>query len=157
MDITLDYRGDKTFEVHTLNDSFVLDCKRITPVEYFVSGLLGCTGIDLVMMAQKDGFEVRHYTVRGEVERKTTPPMKLASVHIVYRFDGDCEPIKAKRYILASLESYCTTVNSVRDSVNVYYTIEYNGEKIAEREAILSGQGSSEVVLEDGFGAACGS
>jgi putative redox protein len=82
--------------------------------------------------------------------------MKFASVHIIYRFDGSVDATKAKRYILASLESNSTTVNSIRDSVKVYYTIEYNGEKIADKASILSGGGSGgEAIIEDGFGGAC--
>jgi putative redox protein len=72
-------------------------------------------------------------------------------MHIIYDFEGDFDAIKAKRYIGASLESYCTTVNSIRDSVKVSYTIIQNGETITEKETLLS----ANMVLEDGFGGAC--
>jgi putative redox protein len=156
MHVSLTYLGDKKFDAKTSKSSFVMDCKTITPVEYFATGLIGCTGIDLVVFAEKDGYAVRNYSVRAEIERKTDVPMKFSSVHIVYTFDGSFEAMKAKRYILASLESYCTTVNSIRDSVKVYYTLNYNGEKIADKASILSGGGSGgEAIIEDGFGGAC--
>jgi len=128
-----------------------LDCKEITPVEYFATGIIGCTGIDLVMMAEKDGFEVRNYSVKAEIERSTSVPMKFVSMHIIYTFEGDFDASKAKRYIGASLESYCTTVNSIRDSVQVRYTVIQNAEVIVENEALMS----MKALQEDGFGGAC--
>ncbi len=151
MNVSVEYLGEKKFKANTIKSSYILDCKEITPVEYFATGIIGCTGIDLVMMAEKDGFEVTNYTVKAEIERTDSVPMKFASMHIIYEFDGAFDATKAKRYIGASLESYCTTINSIRDSVKVSYTIIQNGEKIADKEALLS----MNIKLEDGFGGAC--
>jgi putative redox protein len=153
MEVSVEYLGDKTFKANTSKSSYTLDCKEITPVEYFATGIIGCTGIDLVMMAEKDGYIVSDYGVSAEIERSSSVPMKFVSIHITYDFKGSFDPIKAKRYILASLESYCTTVNSISDSVKVSYTIVMNGEKISAREVIASGSGGME--LEDEFGGAC--
>lgn len=151
MNVSVEYLGDKKFKANTLKSSYVLDCKEITPVEYFATGIIACTGIDLVMMAEKDGFEVINYSVKAEIERTETVPMKFASMHIIYDFEGEFDATKAKRYIGASLESYCTTVNSIRDSVKVTYTIIQNGETIAVKEELIS----MKIELEDGFGGAC--
>jgi putative redox protein len=151
MNVSIEYLGEKKFKANTTKSSYVLDCKEITPVEYFATGIIGCTGIDLVVMSEKDGFEVRNYSVKAEIERSESVPMKFVSMHIIYDFEGDFDAIKAKRYIGASLESYCTTVNSIRDSVKVSYTIIQNGETITEKETLLS----ANMVLEDGFGGAC--
>lgn len=153
MNLSVEYLGDKKFKANTLKSSYIIDCKEITPVEYFATGIIGCTGIDLVMMAQNDGYEVSNYKVSANIERSTDVPMKLNSLHITYEFDGSFDEQKAKRYILASLESYCTTVNSVRDSVKISYTIIQNSKTIANNKSIASGQGTT---LEDGFGGACG-
>jgi len=152
MDVSVEYLGEKKFKANTLKSSYTLDCKEITPVEYFATGIIGCTAIDLVMMAENDGYEVKKYSVKAEIERTETVPMKFASMHIIYEFDGEFESTKAKRYIGASLESYCTTVNSIRDSVKVTYTIIQNGEMIVEKEGLIS---LGSIVSEDGFGGAC--
>jgi len=154
MNVSLEYLGEKKFKANTTKSSYTLDCKEITPVEYFATGIIGCTGIDLVMMAEKDGYVISNYKVSAEIERSTDVPMKFVSMHIIYDFEGSLDPQKAKRYILASLESYCTTVNSIRDSVKISYTIIQNGEKIVDHATIASGQGGG-VALEDGFGGAC--
>ena len=154
MNVSLEYLGDKKFKANTVKSSYILDCKEITPVEYFATGIIGCTGIDLVVMAENDGYAVSNYSVKAEIERQTEVPMKFASMHIIYDFEGSFDAVKAKRYILASLESYCTTVNSIRDSVKISYSIIYNGEKIADKESIASGGGGS-IEMDDGFGGAC--
>jgi len=154
MDVSVEYLGEKSFKANTINSSYTLDCNAITPLEYFATGILGCTGIDLVMMAQKDGFEVTNYSVKAQIERSESVPMKFTSMHIIYDFEGALDATKAKRYIGASLESYCTTVNSIRDSVKVTYTIIQNGEMILENEGLIS---LGAIVSEDGFGGACGS
>ncbi|WP_309498017.1 OsmC family protein [Sulfurovum sp.] len=154
MNVSVEYLGEKKFKANTIKSSYILDCKEITPVEFFATGIIGCTGIDLVMMAENDGFEVTNYSVKAEIERTESVPMKFASMHIIYDFEGAFDATKAKRYIGASLESYCTTVNSIRDSVKVTYTIIQNGETILENEGLIS-MGS--ITSQDGFGAACGS
>jgi len=151
MDVSIEYLGEKKFKANTSKSSYILDCKEITPVEYFATGIIGCTGIDLVVMSEKDGYEVKNYSVKAEIERTESVPMKFASMHIIYDFESEFDATKAKRYIGASLESYCTTINSIRDSVKVSYTIIQNGERIVEKEELIS----LSVPLEDGFGGAC--
>jgi len=151
MDVSIEYLGEKKFKANTSKSSYILDCKEITPVEYFATGIIGCTGIDLVVMSEKDGYEVKNYSVKAEIERTDSVPMKFASMHIIYDFESEFDATKAKRYIGASLESYCTTVNSIRDSVKVSYTIIQNGQKITDKEELIS----LSVPLEDGFGGAC--
>jgi putative redox protein len=150
MDVSVEYLGEKKFKANTTKSSYIFDCKEITPVEYFATGIIGCTGIDLVVMAEKDGFEVKNYSVKAEIVRSESVPMKFVSMHIIYNFESEFDAMKAKRYIGASLESYCTTINSIRDSVKVSYTIIQNGEIITEKETLLS----ANMVLEDGFGGA---
>ncbi len=104
------------------------------------------------MMAEKDRFEVSNYKVSAEIERTETVPMKFASMHITFEFDGAFDATKAKRYIGASLESYCTTVNSISDSVKVTYTIIQNSETIIENEGLIS---IGRIATEDSFGGAC--
>jgi len=53
MNVSLEYLGEKTFKANTAKSSYVLDCKEITPVEYFATGIVGCTGIDLIAVVSK--------------------------------------------------------------------------------------------------------
>ncbi len=129
------------FECKTAKGSFVIDCPQISPLEYFLSGLLTCTASDIVMIPQNQGFEVRNLEVEGEAERGDGLPKKFATLHIRYRFDSDADDTTAARWVMASLENYCTTVNSVRDGVKITYTVVHNGRTVRDNEAIISGGG----------------
>jgi len=155
MKVSLDYLGEKRFKAHTSKYSYLMNCQEITPVEYFATGLVGCTAYDLAAFAEAAGYEIKNYSIDAEIERRTDPPVKFESVHLIYRFEGAFDPLQAKRWILASLESYCTTVNSIRDGVRISYSIIYNGDVLAKNESIRSGtgSGSGDLPLDDGFGA----
>ena len=56
MNVSVEYLGEKKFIANTSKSSYILDCKEMTTVEYFATGIIGCTGIDLVVMAEKDGY-----------------------------------------------------------------------------------------------------
>lgn len=156
MEVELKLIDNYKFQAKSSKGEFILNCEEISPVEYFAIGTIGCTAYDLKYFAQKDGYEIRDYSVKAEIERSGGVPYKFKAIHIIYKFKSDFEDIKAKRYILASLESYCTTVNSIRDSVKVNYSIDYNDKLIVDKESIISGSSSSsEAIIEDGFGGAC--
>ena len=61
--------------------------------------------------------------------------------------------------MLSSLETYCSTINTVRATSKIYYTIKHNGETIAYKESIISGNGKMELESFDddldGLGCAC--
>ena len=48
----------------------------------------------------------------------------------------------AARFVMASLETYCSTINTIRDSVKISYTIIHNGKTIRENESMISGGGA---------------
>ena len=41
MNVYVEYLGEKQFKANTVKSSYMLDCKEITPVEYFATGILG--------------------------------------------------------------------------------------------------------------------
>ncbi|MDQ1244020.1 MAG: putative redox protein, partial [Campylobacterota bacterium] len=45
-------------------------------------------------------------------------------------------------WVMASLETYCSTINTIRDGVAITYSITHNGTKIRENEKMISGGGS---------------
>jgi putative redox protein len=93
-------------------------------------------------MPKNQGYEVRNLQVEGDAERKDGLPKKFDTLHIRYSFDADADETTAARWVMASLENYCTTVNTIRDSVKISYTIIYNGTTIRENEQMISGGGA---------------
>jgi putative redox protein len=143
MKITVSHQSEMKFEAKTDKSSFIIDCPQISPIEYFLSGIIGCTATDIVMLPKQQGFEVKNLSVTGEVVRNESAPKKFNSLHLEYRFDSDADDVLAARWVMASLETYCSTINTIRDTTAITYTIVYNGNVVRENEAMISGGGSN--------------
>jgi len=81
--------------------------------------------------------------VSGEVVRNESAPRKFNSLHLEYSFDSDADDTTAARWVMASVETYCSTINTVRDTTEITYTIIHNGKMVRENEKMISGGGSS--------------
>ncbi|MCX6074748.1 MAG: OsmC family protein [Campylobacterales bacterium] len=143
MKITVTHQEGMRFEAKTEKSSFVIDCPQISPIEYFLSGIIACSATDVVMLPKQQGFEVTNLEVDGEVVRNESAPKKFNSLHLEYRFNSDADDILAARWVMASLETYCSTINTIRDSTAITYTIVHNGKLIRENETMISGGGSA--------------
>ena len=143
MKIVVSHQDAMRFEAETEKSSFIIDCPQISPIEYFLSGLIGCTATDLVMLPQKSGNTVKNLSVSGEVVRNETAPRKFNTLHLEYSFDSDADDTTAARWVMASVETYCSTINTIRDTTAITYTILHNGNVIRENEAMISGGGSA--------------
>jgi putative redox protein len=141
--VTVSHQDAMKFECRTEKSSFVIDCPQISPVEYFLSGMITCSATDIIMIPKNQGFEVRNLSVEGDAVRNGEHPRKFNELQLQYRFDSDADDTTAARWVMASLETYCSTINTVRDSVRISYTIVHNGNTIRENEQMISGGGSS--------------
>lgn len=143
MKITVAHQNEMKFEAKTEKSSFIIDCPQISPIEYFLSGIIGCSATDVVMLPKQQGYEVKNLEVSGEVVRNESAPRKFNTLHLEYRFDSDADDTLAARWVMASLETYCSTINTIRDSTAITYTIIHNGNTIRENEKMISGGGSA--------------
>lgn len=143
MKIVVSHQDAMRFEAKTEKGSFIIDCPQVSPIEYFLSGLIGCTATDIVMLPQKSGNSVKNLSVSGEVVRNETPPRKFNTLHLEYSFDSDADDTTAARWVMASVETYCSTINTIRDTTKITYTIIHNGNVIHENEEMISGGGNS--------------
>jgi putative redox protein len=143
MKISVSHIDAMRFEAKTEKSSFIIDCPQISPIEYFLSGIIGCTATDIVMLPKQQGYEVNNLQVEGDVIRNESAPKKFNSLHLEYRFDSNADDTLAARWVMASLETYCSTINTIRDTTVITYTIIHNGTVIRENEKMISGGGSS--------------
>lgn len=143
MKITVSHQEAMKFEAKTEKSSFIIDCPQISPIEYFLSGIITCSATDVVMLPKQQGYEVSNLQVDGEVVRNESAPKKFNSLHLEYRFDSNADDTLAARWVMASLETYCSTINTIRDTTAITYTIMHNGKIIRENEKMISGGGSS--------------
>jgi len=143
MKITVSHKEDMKFEAKTSKSSFIIDCPQISPIEYFLAGLIACTTSDIIVIPKNQNKEVSDLSVDGEVVRNEDHPRKFNSFHLDYSFNSDADDTMAARWVMASLETYCSTVNTIRDSTKITYSIKHNGNIIRENEEMISGNGTT--------------
>ncbi|OHE12285.1 MAG: osmotically inducible protein OsmC [Sulfurimonas sp. RIFOXYC2_FULL_36_7] len=141
MKVTVSHLNEMKFEAKTDKSSFIIDCPQITPIEYFLAGIISCSATDMVLMHKNQNKTVSNLVIDGDALRNEDFPKKFNTLHLDYRFDSDADDIMAARWVMASLETYCSTINTIRDSVAVSYSVTHNGKKIKDNEKIISGGG----------------
>jgi putative redox protein len=143
MKVTIKHKDAMQFEAKTEKSSFIIDCPTISPVEYFLSGIITCSATDIILLPKNQGFSVTDLVVDGDATRAEDHPRKFVKLHLDYSFNSDGDDIQAARWVMASLETYCSTINTIRDTTEISYTIIHNGKTIRQDEKMISGGGSS--------------
>jgi len=141
--VSITHKEDMKFEAKTSKSSFIIDCPTISPIEYFLSGIITCSASDMIMLPKNQGKTVTDLVVDGDVVRAEPHPAKFDKLHLTYSFNSDADDITASRWVMASLETYCSTINTIRDTTEISYTIIHNGNTIREDEKMISGGGSN--------------
>ena len=143
MKISVSHKEDMKFEAKTAKSSFIIDCPTISPIEYFLSGLITCSATDIVLIPKNQGKTVTDLVVDGEVVRNEAHPCKFNTLHLTYSFNSDGDDTTAARWVMASVETYCSTINTIRDTTAISYSITHNGKLIRENEEMISGGGAN--------------
>ncbi|MCX6076913.1 MAG: OsmC family protein [Campylobacterales bacterium] len=142
MKVTVSHQDGMKFEAKTEKSSFLIDCPLISPVEYFLAGIITCSATDMILIPKNQGKTVTDLVIDGDVVRNEEQPKKFNTLHLTYKFNSDAEDVMAARWVMASLETYCSTINTIRDTTEISYTIVHNGKIIRENERMISGGGS---------------
>lgn len=143
MQVTIKHQEGMKFEAVTEKSSFIIDCPTISPIEYFLSSIICCSATDIVMVPKNQGHTVTDLEVTGDVIRNDEMPRKFNALHLKYRFNSDADDEKAARWVMASIETYCSTLNTIRDTTHITYDVTHNGKCIREKSEIISGQGGN--------------
>jgi len=141
MRVRVSHKEDMKFEAKTAKGSFIIDCPQISPIEYFLSGLIACSASDMMALPKNQDKTVSNLLVDGKVVRNSDHPRKFNTLHLTYSFNSDADDIMAARWVMASLETYCSTINTIRDTTAISYTIIHNEKTIYENEKMISGNG----------------
>lgn len=142
MRVTISHQDAMRFEAKTEKSSFIIDCPVISPVEYFLSGMIACSASDMIAIPKSQGKNVTSLDIDGDVVRNEEHPRKFNTLALTYRFDSDADDTTAERWVMASLETYCSTINTVREGVKISYSIIHNGKTLKQDESMISGGGS---------------
>lgn len=101
------------------------------PMEMVLMGLGGCTGIDVVMMLQKMGQDIKDVQIEIDSERADDIPKVFTKIHVHFKVIGiDLNEKKVKRAVELSAEKYCSVSKMLEKSVEMSHDYEViEGEK----------------------------
>lgn len=117
------------FDGHTieLNGASGPDGKRLGfgPKALLLSGLAGCSGIDVVEILNKMKVPFTKLEISTEAETATEHPKVFLDITIVYKIDAPAEAEdKVRRAVDLSLEKYCGVAAMLKKNSDITARVE---------------------------------
>jgi len=148
MEVEITYKSGMDFEAKTSKESFMLEPKKVSPIELFAIGMIGCTGTDIVSLCESQKHTLNYFNLKSEIQRADDMPKKFIDIHLIYEIESDADDLVVTRWTQASIQTYCSTLNTVRDTSKIRYSIIHNKQTIVDNESIISGQGTDNIDLD---------
>ncbi len=100
-----------------------------SPMELFLTGVAGCTAIDVVAILDKMRLPLTALTVEVAGERAATNPKRFTAIELRYRVRGANLPReKVERAVSLSLSTYCSAVASLHPDCRVTTAIDLEAD-----------------------------
>ncbi|HBV03259.1 MULTISPECIES: OsmC family protein [Mammaliicoccus] len=128
------WKGNKTFTAQSnFGHDIISDAPAASggddngpsPVELMLSGLAGCTGIDVTNIMKERLADVTKFEITVDDEREDTTSRAVKNVTLTFDVEGEVDLKKLKRAISLSVEKYCTVAHSLKASIDP--KLFYNG------------------------------
>ena len=132
--MTLDYKGKMkmvstndrghALEMDTYEKSGGEDSAQ-TPKEAGLSGLAGCTAMDIVGILRKMRIDVDSMRIEIEADQTDDHPKVFKDIKMKYIFSKGADPEKVERAVKLSQDQYCGVSAMIKKTANLTYEIVY--------------------------------
>ncbi len=131
--------GDMAFDVELNNHHFTIDADEKVggqdqgprPKGLLLSGLAGCTGMDVVSILKKMKVKDYKFTIEVEGKLKKEFPKPYEKIVTQFNFKGKNLPKeKIKKAVKLSEERYCGVSDMLKKAAEMKIEININGERI---------------------------
>ncbi len=96
----------------------------VSPMKLLLTGVAGCTGIDIVSILEKMRLELDNLKIVVEGIRAEDHPRRYTKITLKYFLAGkNLTEDKVKRAIELSLKKYCSASNSLNAEINYNFEI----------------------------------
>jgi len=118
--------ADSGFEINLGASSAVGgDNDGFRPMEMILTGLIGCTAMDVISILRKKRQQVTSFSVKGSAEQAADHPHVFTDIHIHYVVGGnDIDPKAIERAIELSRTRYCPAQAMLGQVVEMELTYE---------------------------------
>ncbi len=118
MDAKITWKGRMSFEGQAFTSNFSLplgtepevggDADGFRPLELFLLGLAGCTGMDVISILQKKRQDVTAFEVKVHADREAEHPRVFKDIVVEYVVTGrGIDPAAVERAVELSETKYC--------------------------------------------------
>lgn len=131
MKTTTIWKGGEKFESTYRHASIELDgTNGFSPKALLLSGLAGCTGIDVVMLLEKMRVPFSDLQIEVETQVVETHPKIFKDIAVVYKLKVEEENRdKIIKAIELSLNKYCGVAAMLQKNSSIRYTLEIQPEQ----------------------------
>lgn len=99
----------------------------LSPMEFLLAGLAGCTGVDIVSILKKKRRSLKRFEVVVRGWRRDTHPKVYTRIEVTYRLWGDDLPATdVEQAIQLSKEKYCSASAMLGATAMIDYTYSIN-------------------------------
>ncbi len=139
MKVTGKKAGKLSFEIDQGDHSYTLDAPESaggensgpSPKGLLLSGLIGCTGIDVSLILGKMRVEYEDLEIIAETELTDKDPKIFKEILLSYHVTGNSDDAKKiKKAVSLSMESYCGVSAMLMKNSKIIPEIYLNNEKI---------------------------
>ena len=141
MIVSAKQNGAMSFEINQDGYIFDIDAKKEvggegkgpSPKGLLLSGLIGCTGMDVTSILKKMRVEYADLNITAESSYTEEHPKVFKEITLKFLFSGEVEKLdekKIKRAITLSQEKYCGVTEMLRKNSQISSEIFINNEKI---------------------------
>ena len=127
MKTTTTWKGAHTFQCEHEGNLIAVDGDKVSghgPKALLLSGLAGCSGIDVVDILEKMRVVFSDFSMESAAEVTDEHPKIFTGVEITYRIKTDPENAdKVKKAIELSLEKYCGVAAMLKKNSAVNYKL----------------------------------
>ncbi len=107
-----------------------------TPLELFLMGLAGCSGLDVVSILSRMRVELKDFRMEVKAPRTDEHPKVFTRIEIVYHLYGEVTEAQAEKAVKLSQDKYCSASAMLKPGVPIEHQIVIHRKE----EALLEGR-----------------
>lgn len=104
----------------------------VSPMEFLLLGLAGCTGTDVVSILEKKHQKLQRFEIRVRGVRRETHPKIYTEIEVFYRLWGEAlKPEAVEQAIRLSKEKYCSASAMLGMVASIHFEYEINPQEVS--------------------------
>ena len=125
-------KGNMAFEMNLDGHTIITDgSKEIggddfgpRPKALLLSGLIGCTGIDISLILKKMRIEIEDLSIEAEAQETDDQPKTYNQIHLIFTFKGKNLPLaNLEKAVSLSQEKYCGVAAMLKKAAPITYEV----------------------------------